>query len=77
METRLKFAPPRAELEKRPDGTMLLRSPQKLGDCPRCVTEWLVHWSEKAPDRTFLQERKVRRIGAIASGQLINARRST
>ena len=59
METRLKFAPARAELEKRADGTMLLRSPQKLGGSARCVTEWLVQWADRAPRRVFLAERGV------------------
>ena len=53
----MRLAPARVELEKRSDGTMLLRSPQKLGPYARCVTEWLVHWSDRAPDRTFLAER--------------------
>jgi feruloyl-CoA synthase len=53
----MKFAPPKLELEKRADGTTLLRSPQKLGSYARCVTEWLLHWSDQAPDRTFLAER--------------------
>ena len=54
----MKFAPAKVELEKRPDGSMVLRSPQKLGPYPRCVTEWLVQWSDKAPERVFLAERK-------------------
>ena len=45
----MKFAPAKVELEKRADGAMLLRSPQKLGSYARCVTEWLVQWSDKAP----------------------------
>jgi feruloyl-CoA synthase len=53
----MRFAPAQVELEKRADGSMLLRSPQKLGPYARCVTEWLVHWSDKAPERTFLAER--------------------
>jgi feruloyl-CoA synthase len=53
----MRFAPAKVELEKRKDGTMLLRSPQKLGAHARCVTEWLVQWSDKAPERTFLAER--------------------
>jgi len=53
----MRFAPARVELEKRPDGAMLLRSPQKLGTYARCVTEWLVRWSDRAPERTFLAER--------------------
>jgi feruloyl-CoA synthase len=53
----MRFAPAKAELEKRADGAMLLRSPQKLGSYARCVTEWLVQWSDNAPDRIFLAER--------------------
>src|SRR6185503_2700341 len=54
----MRFAPAKVELEKRPDGTMVLRSPQKLAPYSRCVTEWLVEWSERAPTRLFLAERK-------------------
>ena len=54
----LRFAPAKVELERRADGSVLLRSPQKLGPYARCVTEWLEHWSHAAPDRTFLAERK-------------------
>jgi feruloyl-CoA synthase len=54
----VKLAPAQVELEKRADGATLLRSPQKLGPYARCVTEWLVHWSDKAPERVFLAERK-------------------
>jgi feruloyl-CoA synthase len=57
----LRFAPPKAELEKRADGVMVLRSPQKLAAYPRCVTEWLVQWSDQAPERTFLAERAAER----------------
>ncbi len=57
MENRLRFAPPEIRLEKRADGSMLLRSPQKLGPFARCVTEWLVQWSDRAPDKVFLAER--------------------
>ena len=35
----------------------MLRSPQKLGAYARCVTEWLVHWSDHSPERVFLAER--------------------
>ena len=38
----MRFAPAQVELQKRADGSMLLRSPQKLGPYARCVTEWLV-----------------------------------
>src|SRR2546423_4798617 len=54
----MKFAPASVELEKRADGSMLLRSPQKLAAYARCVTEWLVEWSDRAAARVFLSERK-------------------
>jgi feruloyl-CoA synthase len=53
----MKLAPAKVELQKRADGSMLLRSPQKLGAYARCVTEWLVQWSDRAPERVFLAER--------------------
>ena len=53
----MRLAPPQAVLERRGDGSTLLRSPQKLGAHARCVTEWLVQWSDRAPDRVFLAER--------------------
>ena len=43
---------------ERRGGNIYLRSAQKLAPYSRCVTEWLVRWSDKAPERTFLAERK-------------------
>ena len=54
----MKLAPAKAELERRRDDTLLLRSPEKLGSYSRCVTEWLVEWSDREPGRVFLAERK-------------------
>src|SRR6267143_2098157 len=53
----LRLAPATVQVEKR-NGNIYLRSPQTLGPHARCVTEWLVQWSDKAPERTFLAERK-------------------
>jgi feruloyl-CoA synthase len=58
MQPIMKFAPAEVEREKRADGTLVLRSPQKLGPYARCVTEWLIQWSDHAPERLFLAERK-------------------
>jgi feruloyl-CoA synthase len=58
MHSNLKFAPREVSVEKRGDGSLLLRSPQPLGPTVRCVTEWLVRWALEAPDRIFLCERK-------------------
>src|SRR5437016_1230322 len=53
----LRLAPPAVQVE-RCNGNIYLRSPQKLARYARCVTEWLVQWSDKAPERIFLAERK-------------------
>jgi feruloyl-CoA synthase len=52
-----RFAPAAVEVERRPDGSCVLRSPQRLGRYARAVGEWLVHWAGEAPDRVFLAER--------------------
>ena len=53
----LRFAPAKVDAQRR-NGNLYLRSPQKLGPRARCVTEWLVHWSDHAPERVFLAERR-------------------
>jgi feruloyl-CoA synthase len=58
LHTRLRYAPAEVNVERRPDGTTILRSPQALKPCARAVGDWLVQWYERAPDRTFLAERK-------------------
>ncbi|TMH85835.1 MAG: feruloyl-CoA synthase [Betaproteobacteria bacterium] len=57
-QSSLRFAPPRVQVERRPDGTLLLRSPLALGEHARAVGEWLVHWAKAAPRRVFLAERE-------------------
>jgi feruloyl-CoA synthase len=57
LHSDLRFAPARVEIDRRPDGSMLLRSPQPLGPFARCVGEWLASWAEQAPDRVFLADR--------------------
>jgi feruloyl-CoA synthase len=57
LQSNLRFAPAQVDVENRSDGTMVLRSPQKLGAYARCVTEWLVHWSDHQAERIFLAER--------------------
>ncbi len=57
MQSTLRLAPATVQVERK-HGNVYLRSPQKLAPYARCVTEWLVHWSDKQPTRTFLAERK-------------------
>jgi feruloyl-CoA synthase len=58
LHTRLRYAPAEVLVEKRTDGATILRSPQPLKPHARAVGDWLVHWYERAPDRTFIAERK-------------------
>src|SRR5262245_64416390 len=67
-------------VDRRPDGTIHLRSPHPLAPYPLKLTERLDHWAAAAPERTFMAQRdagggwrrisyretldKVRRIGA-------------
>jgi feruloyl-CoA synthase len=44
-------------LDRKPDGTIYMRSPHKLGDYPVKLTERLEHSAKVAPDRTFMAQR--------------------
>ena len=57
LHSDLRFAPAQVLSERRSDGTLLLRSPQKLAPYARAVGEWLLHWAAAAPKRIFLAER--------------------
>jgi feruloyl-CoA synthase len=52
-----RFAPAHVDVERRADGSTVLRSAEPLRPFGRAVGEWLVHWAAAAPDRTFLAER--------------------
>ena len=53
----VKLGPVDVVVERRGDGTILMRSPHALPSYPRMLTERLVHWSQIAPDRLFLAQR--------------------
>jgi feruloyl-CoA synthase len=54
----LAFAPAAVEVDRRADGTVVLRSPQRLGEYARSVGTWLDAWAARAPERVFLAERQ-------------------
>src|SRR5215472_12104984 len=58
LELGLRLAQARMVVERRADGAIVLRSPQKLGSHARAVGDWLVRWASEAPERTFLAERE-------------------
>jgi feruloyl-CoA synthase len=58
VSTTIRFAPAQVEVERRDDGTSILRSPEPLAPFARVVGEWLVQWAAREPDRCFLAERR-------------------
>jgi feruloyl-CoA synthase len=66
-----------AELEARPDGSLLVRNPEPLQSYPERVTERLEHWAACTPDRPFLASRsgngwrKVTYAEALAAARAI------
>jgi feruloyl-CoA synthase len=61
----VRLGPASVEVERKPDGTILLRSPRALEPYPEKLTERLAHWAKAAPERIFLAQRD--RTGAWRS----------
>jgi feruloyl-CoA synthase len=61
----VRLGPASVEVERRPDGAMVVRSPRALEPYPEKLTERLVHWAQAAPERIFLAQRD--RAGAWRS----------
>ncbi|HEX3938390.1 MAG TPA: feruloyl-CoA synthase [Xanthobacteraceae bacterium] len=59
----VKLGPADVLVERRGDGTILMRSPHALPPHPRKLTERLIHWAKAAPDRVFLAQRNAQTSG--------------
>ncbi|GGC49196.1 feruloyl-CoA synthase [Chelatococcus reniformis] len=57
------FAPARVDIERRPDGALVLRSPLPLNAGPRSLGGLLDRWADEASDRPFLAQRAGARPG--------------
>jgi feruloyl-CoA synthase len=53
----LRFGPSDVDLIRNSDGTMIVKSPHRLGPYPRAMTACLEHWAATAPERCFLAQR--------------------
>jgi len=53
----LSLAPPGVKVETRDDGTMILRSPYALAECPISVPAMLHRWEKEDPGRLWIAER--------------------
>jgi feruloyl-CoA synthase len=51
------FARADVRVERRGDGSILLNATQPLGPYPRSLSEHLLHWAQRTPERAFLLER--------------------
>jgi feruloyl-CoA synthase len=54
----LRFLPARVDVERRSDGTLILRSPEPLRPFARCIGEYLERWAAEKPKDVFLAERE-------------------
>lgn len=52
-----RIGPLEAVVDRRADGSVVVRSPHALGPYAAKLTERLEHWAAHAPDRTFLAQR--------------------
>ena len=53
----IRFAPKEVRVERRADGSILLRSPLELTGCGANIVDHLEHWAAAHPDRVFLAQR--------------------
>jgi len=75
LHSSLRFAPAEVNVEQRSDGSIILRSPQKLKPHARAIGEWLVHWAAKAPERVFVAERAAQGWRKVSFAQALEAAR--
>jgi len=54
----LSFGPPEVVVDRKPDGSMIVRSTGRLRPYTRAVTDWLDHWAHETPNRVFIGERQ-------------------
>ena len=86
----VRLGPRDVVLDRRHDGTIYLQSPHKLDPYPDKLTQRLVHWAARTPDRVFIADRaedgwrestyadtlaRVERIAASLLGRNLSAER--
>ncbi len=64
-----RYAPRRLEVERRPDGTLILANPTPFSRTLQTPHEALRHWSQAAPDRVWLAERQGEGWRTLTYGQ--------
>ena len=51
------FAAPAITVDRRADGSIIVKSTVALEAAARCVGDWLEHWARQTPAKVFLGER--------------------
>jgi len=70
------LGPSAVDATRRPDGTVVLRSPHALEEYPARITDHLERWAAQAPDRTLLAQRAGEGWRTLSYGEaLAQARR--
>jgi feruloyl-CoA synthase len=64
------------EVERRQDGSILLRTPHALGRHPERLTERLVDWARRAPGRVFIAQRRGEGWRTLSYGEALELARS-
>ncbi|MCG9917247.1 MAG: feruloyl-CoA synthase [Phenylobacterium sp.] len=64
-----RYAPRRLEVERRPDGSLVLANPTPFSQALQTPHEALRHWSQAAPDRVWLAEREGKGWRTLTYGQ--------
>ncbi|MDT3684862.1 MAG: feruloyl-CoA synthase [Pseudorhodoplanes sp.] len=54
---KVRLGRPGVDIERRADGSIHIRSQEPLGDYPVRLTDRLLHWAERTPDRVFMAAR--------------------
>src|SRR5262245_58293578 len=44
-------------LDRKPNGTIYIRSPHRLDPYANTLTDRLIHWADSTPDRVFMADR--------------------
>ena len=65
------FASPSIEVQRRPDGALLMRSQDVLGPYPRSLGTPLRRWARERPDRVFLAERDGDRWRTVTYAEML------
>lgn len=65
------FVDQRVNVENRPDGALILRSPIGLPSAARCTGDWLHRWALETPGRVAVAERSGAGWREIAYGELL------